>query len=162
MTILAIDPGTTESAWVLYDADAKRPLEFRKERNDCVLHALRINGLGMHRADQCVVEMVASYGMAVGAEVFNTVKWIGRFVEAFAMANRVEPDTLERRPVKLHLCNSAKAKDGNIRQALIDRFGGKDKAIGSKKNPGPLYGVSGDVWQALALAVTYAETRPHP
>ena len=40
--------------------------------------------------------------------------------------------TQVRQEVKLHLCNSARAKDANIRQALIDRFGGKDKAIGRK------------------------------
>jgi hypothetical protein len=46
-----------------------------------------------------------------------------------------------------------KAKDGNIRQALIDRFG----PVGTKKNPGWFYGFSGDVWQAYAVGVTYAD-----
>ncbi|MBV8782506.1 MAG: hypothetical protein JO353_14005, partial [Phycisphaerae bacterium] len=53
-----------------------------------------------------------------------------------------------------------RAKDGNIRQALIDRFGPtKERAIGKKKSPGPLYGMSGDCWSALAVAVTYADQR---
>jgi hypothetical protein len=29
-------------------------------------------------------------------------------------------------------------------------------AIGRKASPGPLYGISRDVWSALAIAVTYA------
>jgi hypothetical protein len=64
-----------------------------------------------------------------------------------------------RREVKTNLCGSMKAKDGNVRQALIDRFGGKEKAIGKKKTPGPLYGFSADVWQALAVAITFADMR---
>jgi hypothetical protein len=48
-----------------------------------------------------------------------------------------------------------KAKDANIRQALIDIYGGNDKAIGNKKTPGPLYGIKGDLWAALAVAVTF-------
>jgi hypothetical protein len=59
-----------------------------------------------------------------------------------------------RRDVKLSLCGSARAKDGNIRTALIDLHGGKEAAIGRKKTPGPLWGVHADVWAALALAIT--------
>lgn len=33
-------------------------------------------------------------------------------------------------------------------------------AIGSKAAPGPLYGISRDVWSALAVAVTYAIAPP--
>jgi len=33
-------------------------------------------------------------------------------------------------------------------------YGGtRDAAVGTKKTPGPLYGVSGHAWQALAVAV---------
>jgi len=62
---------------------------------------------------------------------------------------------LPRRAVKLALCGDSRAKDANIRQALIDRFGGS-AAIGRKTAPGPLYGISRDVWSALAIAVTFA------
>jgi hypothetical protein len=43
-----------------------------------------------------------------------------------------------------------RAKDQNIRQALIDRLG----PPGTKKNPGPTYGVTSHMWSALAVAVT--------
>ncbi len=62
---------------------------------------------------------------------------------------------LPRRAVKLALCGDSRAKDANIRQALIDRFGGS-AAVGRKAAPGPLYGISRDVWSALAIAVTYS------
>jgi len=61
----------------------------------------------------------------------------------------------------MNLCGVMKAKDGNIRQALIDRFpatgGGKIPQIGTKAKPGPLYGFSRDKWAALAVAVTFQD-----
>src|SRR5678809_428964 len=93
------------------------------------------------RYTRFAIEMIASYGMAVGREVFETCLWIGRFVQAA----RGEHTLVYRRDVKMHLCGNNAARDSNIRQALIDRFGpGKDKAIGRKALPGPLYGVSAD------------------
>lgn len=38
-------------------------------------------------------------------------------------------------------------------------YGGKERAIGKKATPGKLYGVSADVWQALAVALTWADVR---
>ena len=96
--------------------------------------------------------------MAVGAEVFETVYWIGRFAERAIQLDHAA-ERVFRRDVKLHLCGNSRAKDANIRQALIDRYGGKEQAIGRKASQGPLYGLSGDCWSALAVAVTFAETR---
>ena len=90
--------------------------------------------------------------MPVGREVFDTVFWSGRFAQAWGASFALLP----RREVKLHLCHSAKATDATIRQALLDQFGGKERAIGTKKTPGPLYGIHKDLWSCLALAVTYA------
>lgn len=146
MVILAVDPGPEQSAWVLWDGE--RVLKHGKQDNaelkeDALIDALLFG----HRI---VIEQIASYGMPVGAEVFATCIWTGRFIERVGLA-----DLVPRKDVKLHLCGQPRAKDSNIRQALIDRFGGKDKAIGKKKTPGPLHGISGDCWQALALAVTF-------
>ncbi len=99
--------------------------------------------------------MIASYGMPVGAEVFDTCVAIGRFVQLWGDDKALT--LVFRREVKLHLCGQARAKDGNVRQALLDRFGGKATAVGRKVTPGPLYGFAGDTWQALAVAVTVAD-----
>lgn len=74
--------------------------------------------------------MIASYGMAVGKEVFETCVWIGRFIE-IARLRKIEVEYIYRKDEKMNLCQSMKAKDSNIRQALIDRFG----EVGTKKNP---------------------------
>lgn len=93
-----------------------------------------------------VIEQMACYGMAVGKEVFDTVFWSGRFAQAYGGCHLLKP----RGEVKMHLCHSMRAKDANIRQALIDRFG----PVGTKNNPGVLYGIKSHLWSALALAVT--------
>jgi hypothetical protein len=105
---------------------------------------------GSRDCSRCVIEMIASYGMPVGAEVFETCVYIGRLMEAFG-PDRC--DRLTRIEVKSHVCHSARAKDGNIRQALIDRLG----PPGTKRAPGGTYGISGDVWAALAVAVTWLD-----
>ena len=146
MVVLAIDPGPTESAYVMWSGD--QVLAYAKVRNDNLVRLL-LNP--PREVEQAVIEKVASFGMPVGAEVFETVYWSGVFAHAFGLA-RV--DRITRNEIKNHLCHSSRAKDGNIRQALIDRFGGP-AAIGKKASPGPLYGLAGDTWSALAVAVTF-------
>lgn len=163
MRLLAIDPGPVESALVTYDTDSGRPDWWIKAPNASGDHTSALEWIGHIEADEIAIEMIASYGMAVGREVFETCVWIGRFAERWThRLLDVRPDALlvYRRDVKLHLCGSARAKDPNVRQALIDRYGpGKAKAIGLKASPGPLYGLTGDCWAALGVAVTAAETR---
>ncbi len=149
MRLLAIDPGTTESAWVVWDG--AKIFEHGKIPNETMIESLHHIKHG-YCVTECAIEMVASFGMPVGAEVFETVYWIGRFAQAFG-ANRVT--RLTRNAVKNHLCHSSRAKDGNIRQAIIDRLG----PVGTKKTPGACYGISGDVWSALAVALTWWDTK---
>lgn len=151
--VFGIDPGPKRSAIIVVRDGVPRP-DFAIYDNEDLLGVLR----GLTRSsdglvDVVVIEKIESFGMAVGADVFETVFWSGRFAEA-AYPLRVE--RIGRMAVKMALCHNSRAKDANIRQALIDRFGGL-AAIGRKANPGPLYGVAGDVWSALAVAVTWAD-----
>jgi hypothetical protein len=162
MTVLGIDPGSERSAWVLYDGQ-RVYLHGITENSRLLQEIGRINADGFECADigRLVIEEITSYGMPVGREVFATVFWSGRFAEAFN-ARRWAPagqsfETLPRRDVKLHLCQSARAKDANVRQALLDRFGGEKAAKGNKAAPGPLYGLRKDEWAALAIAVTWVD-----
>jgi len=161
MRILAIDPGNTESGWVVIDTDSREPEHFGKTPNS-ELRKLILTGHDDVEADHVVIEMIKSYGMPVGADVFETCVWIGRFCEA-VRGNWYpfsEPDLVYRADVKLHHCHSAKAKDSNITQALVDRFasGVPNHGKGSKANPGWFYGFKADIWQAYALAVYTADT----
>jgi len=149
--ILAIDPGTTHSGWCLYSDSAVRNSGVME--NSCLIGVIQMSD---DAADFLAIEMIASYGMSVGKDVFETVRWIGRYQQAW-----IAPDDvmlIYRKDVKMHLCGTMKAKDGNIRQAIIDLFpatgGGKVPQIGVKSNPGPLYGVSSHAWAAVAVAIT--------
>lgn len=154
--LLAIDPGPVESAFVVYSTAKCRPMYWEKLPSGDLLD--RLGGFVPY---VLVVEMVASYGMAVGAETFETCVWAGRFIDRWETTRGcAQVRRVFRREVKLHLCHDSRAKDANIRQALIDRYGGKAQAIGRKATPGPLYGITGDVWQALGVAITAAETAP--
>lgn len=106
------------------------------------------------------IEMIASYGMAVGKTVFETCVWIGRYCE---MLQDVVPRNsgikkVYRREVKLEICKSPRANDSNIRQAILDMYppdgGGKTPQVGTKSKPGPLFGISKDMWASLGVAIT--------
>jgi len=156
MYVLAIDPGDMQSAWLLYDRNTEAPRDFGIEDNMELL--LRIKNFKAKSTTRLAVEMVASYGMPVGKSVFNTCVWIGRFIEAWGWPSYTQ---IYRLDVKMHLCHDSRAKDGNIRQAIIDRYpasgGGKIPQIGTKKQPGLLYGIKKDIWSALAVAITVSE-----
>ena len=148
--ILAIDPGNIESAYCIIEKETYKPIEFGKIDNQQLLRQI-----GLFKNIDCIViEKVASYGMAVGKEVFDTCEWYGRFIQKYCDTNNSQ--TIEyvfRKDVKVNLCNSLKAKDSNIRQALIDRFG----VVGIKKNPGWFYGFKKDIWSAYAVGITYLD-----
>ena len=156
--ILAIDPGSTESGYVLYGGES--PIsQFGKVGNDDLLKVMST----LPEPPVVALEMVASYGMAVGATVFETCVWIGRF-EQRARDLGYAVHRIVRKEVKMHLCGTNRAKDSNIVKAVSDRMtdlywsgGGSNPSRGTKDQPGPCYGVKADVWQALALAITFDE-----
>lgn len=153
MKILAIDPGNIESAYVLVETDGLsiRILQADKVPNEEMLSIVRTSF-----ADVMVLEMVASYGMPVGREVFDTCVWIGRFWQVDEY-KRVE--LIYRKEEKLNLCRNAAAKDANVMRALIDRFATHDlrSGKGTKKSPDYFYGFRKDMWAAFAVAVTWID-----
>lgn len=152
LTVMAIDPGYEQSAWVLFDG--RRVVDHGIEPNEDLLQRLTSGTWRLETIQATVIEGIESFGMAVGREVFETVFWTGRFFERGRhKALRVE--RMFRKTVKVHLCQSSRAQDSNIRVALIDRFGGSDRAVGKKAAPGPLYGIKSHEWAALAIAVTW-------
>ncbi len=152
MIVYGLDPGTTQSAIVGLDSAENRVVMAETWPNEQLLEWCREQD-AMHCV--LVIERIENMGMsAIGDTLFETVFWSGRFAEAWGEGwHRVT-----RREVKLHLCGTMRAKDPNVRQALLDVFGGSD-AKGTKAKPGPLYGVSGHEFAALAVAVTWLDTK---
>ena len=156
--IVAIDPGNEQSAYVILGPDL-RPIASAKLANELMYAhmteaiyqtALKHPGAKFNYA----IEMIASYGMPVGAEVFDTCRWIGRLEERL---RRHGVTLIYRKDEKITLCGSMKANDATIKQALIDRFapGAKNYGKGTKKEPGWFYGFKADIWAAYAVGVTY-------
>lgn len=151
--ILAIDPGNIESAYVVLD-DNLKPIQFEKIENEKLINKLYFL---LENVDAIAIEMVASYGMAVGKEVFDTCVWIGKFVQKIKDTTDAPIHFIYRKDEKMNLCHTMKAKDSNIVQALIDRFASDtpNKGKGTKKEPGWFYGFKKDIWQAYAIGITY-------
>jgi hypothetical protein len=154
MTVLAIDPGSEQSAYVLWDGVTV--CTHNKVDNEQLRKWLAD---AQFQTEEIVIERIGNYGMVSGLHIFETCYWTGRFTEAAAQWYPVS--RVSRHDIKMHLCHSKQVNDSIIRRALVDRFGGKEKAIGKKASPGPLYGLKADEWQALALAVTFHDQRVH-
>lgn len=151
--LIAIDPGTTESAYAIL-AENYVPLAVDKLPNEELCEILGAYG----PMDTIVIERLASYGMPVGREVLETCEWAGHFARV-ALGNGARVEYLYRRDVKLHLCDDSRAGDANIRRALISRFAKHDLRTGKGtiKHPDWFFGFRADIWQAYALGVTWMD-----
>ena len=142
MKLFAIDPGTNQSGWVLYDGGSV--IDSGVHDNHDVLRWVQAG----QSADVLAIEMMKARGMPTSNDEFKTLVWIGRYQQAWR-----EPESVHlvyRQDVKLHICGDSRAKDTNIRAALLDLVGKQ----GTKKAPGPTYGVASHAWAALGVAVT--------
>ncbi len=155
MKILAIDPGSTRSGWVTL-VDGDRVGDAGDESNDAVLNRIQSTELGSRAA--VVIETQESWGGYTHPEALATMRWVGRFEQA-ALGAGFEVTLLTRRLVmrELNLGRIVAGKaDAAVRAFLIDRWGGGNPA----RKDHPLHGVTGDAWQALALACVYPDLKP--
>ena len=155
MKILGIDPGTTESGWVIYDTENHSIIDKGISENNETIELIDTMDF-----DVMAIEMVASYGKPVGKETFETVYWIGRFAEKARNFGISVERYYKKTDINPAICFNSNVKDAMIRRALLDMFpktgGGKEPSIGTKKQPGALYGISSHMFPALAVALTHA------
>lgn len=139
MIIFAIDPGAKESGYVRWATETQQVVDKGVVPNAMLLDMVNL----MRGKEQIAIETIRGYGIVSGDDTFDTCIWIGRF----------DPDCtallIPRKEIKRHLCGNTTTNDKYVRMALIGRFG----EPGTKRSPGKLYGVSGHVWSALAVAV---------
>lgn len=147
MKILAIDVGTTETGFCLIDQGTYRPIRFGKISNEELLQIVKNEDY-----DILIYEEFQSYGMPIGISTITSITWNGRYIQS-ALDREKKVDYIYRKEEKINLCGSMKAKDSNIRQALIDRFG----EVGTKKSKGFFYGFKKDIWSAYAVGVTWLD-----
>lgn len=159
--ILGLDPGPEKSALVAYYATSV-PVEGWFELNSGIKWLVaQYPGCKPVLA----VEEVVNYGRIVGKAVFQTALWSGRFIERWIAEGGDEARLVmvPQPEVKLHLCGTARTNDAGVRRAILDlprwerSGGGVEPVIGTRKKPGPLYGISGHMWSALAVAIYAAD-----
>jgi hypothetical protein len=175
MKVIAIDPGATKSGYVIWDGSTIAEHAITSNYGICVMLS-RLSDCS-HEGFYMAIEKVACYGMPVGESTFETVFWTGRFCQAWAGPY----ERIKRLDAKMHLCHDSRAKDSNIRQALIDRFGsdkmedailldqgGQPVLKKSGKNKGDpkmvkqhtlLSPLVGHEWAAFAIAVYWMDVR---
>lgn len=153
--IFAIDPGNIESAYCIMTKEYNFK-KFIKDKNKKIMEDL-LSFLEEPEAEAVVIERIASFGMPVGREVFDTCEWIGRFAQE--AEKKLPVHYIYRKEEKIYICGSPRAKDANIRQALIERFAKHDtkNGRGTKANPDVFYGVRADIWAACAVGVTFLD-----
>ena len=150
MIILGIDPGPVLSAYLVMESSTYEIVDKGKIDNDKLIGIVKTGYF-----DMLAIEGMQFYGMknGVGKTTFDTAYYIGRLMQ---IADELGSKTkmVYRSEVKMHHCHTMKAKDTNIRQALIDRFG----EPGTKKKQGKTYGISKDMWSALGIATFVVDT----
>lgn len=146
--ILALDPGPNETGFVLIWREGGIISKGVKP-NDFILNLIDSTD---QSETMIAVETISSYGKMVGNDIFDTCIWVGRFIQSANYPEEVSK--VSRRDVKLHICGTTRAKDKDIRAALIERCG----EPGTKKNPGPTHGIASHAWAALAVALTVKDT----
>lgn len=150
--VVGVDPGPEQSAIVALEQVGQAPvISFAGilANQEAKLFIKRRSQL-----DHIYIESMQNYGMTMGKSTVDTTIWIGRFYEARFESTGDEPTLSLRTTIKTHVCGSSSAKDSHVREALIDRFG----KAGTKKEPGPTYGIASHLWSALAVAAYGLDT----
>ncbi len=145
--IMGLDPGSKESGYVIWNTETHKVEKSAHIPNEIMLTICRL----YDKRNTLAIEQIRGYGIVAGDDTFDTCEWSGRFREAHDGGEVV---LIPRKDIKRHLCGNTTTNDKYIRQALIDRYGD----VGTKKKPGPLFGISGHLWAALAVCVVCEET----
>lgn len=152
--ILSIDPGPKVSGIVTYCNGIVTSAAVMSNE-DALFEVMHV------AANYFTYERIAPYGQTVGETTFATCVWTGRMIQAWA--SRLNKSLTHiipvyRMDVKKHLLHSHSGNDAAVRAALIARFG----EVGTRKKPGPLFGVKSHAWAALGVAVTARDMIDNP
>ncbi len=151
--LLCIDPGPKQSGWVRVRLKDMCVVAGGNVLNDDMIQAIK--DYSDYRT--ClVIEQLEFYGQLAGGDVFDTAYWAGRFVERFLAVSNSRFVRIKKPDVNYHLCGRRnKVKDMHVKAAIQSRLCQK----GTKKKPDEhgIWQVSDHMWDALALAVVFAE-----
>jgi len=148
MIIWAVDPGTVKSAIVRWHVGPSHVWGAIEEN----AKVERILATSVQPSDYVAIEKITGQGRrAIGRETLEAHRWQTRF-EVAAEASRCNLFMISRTKSRTRIAGPYSG-DKQVREAVIEYFGGYDIAIGTSEIPGPLRGLADDEWQALAVAV---------
>jgi hypothetical protein len=155
--LLAIDPGPTESGWVIIDRNY-HPIDFGKEGHSTLFPHDNVPRQEWYREQlhSVVIEKPVCQKWS-GASVSDTAMVAGVLAGQFQMlCDNVF--LVNRAKVRGRLCGN-RGNDSKCIAKLHRRFapGVSNKGKGTKKEPGFFYGFTGDVWQAFALGTVFLD-----
>jgi hypothetical protein len=149
--VFAIDGGSTHSGYAIVSEIGILHREqgvdtFGKVENSVLSDIIRT------WASRCTFPIEFPYPKhsTVPYEVFLMTAWVGRWQHIIEECGATHHKIFRHRE-KSVMCKSGVAKDSQIRAAVIAMYGDK----GTHEAPGPTFGVTGDVWQAIAIATTF-------
>jgi len=174
MYVLAIDPGSEYSGVAYYNVTEHTVIWADDTRNGLLSAMICSWDDGLYSGHDSImaIEQLENQGQFVGRTTFDTGEWIGRFRQAWEMGGR-ESYRISRRDVKTVMCGGNTFTDPNtgaqktvndtiVSRAVRNRFpatgGGKRPEVGTKAQPGPLYGIKGShQYSAIAIALTWVD-----
>lgn len=144
--VIGIDPGPQESAVVLLmpNGEVRDPT---MQPNSLIAESLPRWGDWSHHL---IVETLTPLDERIGQESLDTHGWAWVFAALFPGPSH----KLSRYQVEAAL---AVQNDAGITAACLELLGHENRrvAVGTKKKPGPLYGMKKHLWQALGVALAW-------
>jgi len=170
MNLLAIDPGPRTCGVVLLDVEVWPPrviMSWDELPVETLLTGALRDGVvdAGYALDAVAAERVTGYMERVGASTFETCEVFGD-IRNECRHSGVDFSGLNRKEVKSELGLPPTADDAVVNRAVRELYpatGGENKRsgrqVGTKKAPGPLYGLSEHSKAALALGVAWCLRR---
>ncbi len=133
MLILAIDPGSEQNAWLVYDTVKSIIRAMGYSHREMVADYIVNPNLRLG----CVPDYIAIEDIEYTGQYFNRTlgancRTIGYLERAAWEAGRYVVFYTARQ-TRLAICGNASRKESQLKQAMIDFFGGEIKAVGGKK-----------------------------
>lgn len=163
--ILALDTGSYESAFVLYNKETKQLADRHWLPNTELIERFK-KYYSSGDIELVLIEMSASYGMPIGMEVLMNCFVIGMFAQLAKQYN-IPVKLIFRKTVKLELCGALrKVNDSAVNITIRDMYWGEPGSK-SKKNLNPFYfneeteeneargEMENNQWAALSILTAY-------
>lgn len=163
MRVLAVDPGSEQSGYVAIDNE-NRPFRMGILDNQDFLYEFGelcsgVSGFAVERTNPYVMTTKDGHPY-VPKQLAQTWVFIGELKAYWDLLGEGgEVAFVGRRDALKYVTGKgSRVGDKEMREGLIELYGGREVAVGLKKNPGPLYGVKSHIWAALGVAVTFNNT----